>query len=81
MYIIIFLDLRKAFDTDTVDKKQLLEILEGYGIGPTACGLLKSHWDTQSCVATQEKKAKELIFRRTRLEPRLNQILKSVQKK
>ena len=62
MYIIIFLDLRKAFDTDTVDKKQLLEILEGYRIGPTACGLLKSHWDTQSCVATQEKKAKELVY-------------------
>ena len=46
---------------DTVDHKQLLKILEGYGIEPTACGLLKSHWDTQSCVATQEKKLKNYI--------------------
>ena len=39
----IFLDLRKAYDT--VDREQLLEILEGYGVGPNVLGLLKFYWD------------------------------------
>ena len=37
----IFLDLRKAFDT--VDRERMLEILEGYGVGPRVLGLLKSY--------------------------------------
>ena len=45
----IFLDLQKAYDT--VDTKQLLEILEGYGVGPNILGLLKFYWDNQRCVA------------------------------
>ena len=45
----IFLDLRKAYDT--VDRKRLLEILEGYGVGPNALDLLKFYWDHQRCVA------------------------------
>ena len=45
----IFLDLRKAYDT--VDRERLLEILEGYGVGPNILGLLKFYWDHQRCVA------------------------------
>ena len=45
----IFLDLRKAYNT--VDKKRLLEILEGYGVGPNVLRLLKFYWDNQHCVA------------------------------
>ena len=45
----IFLDLRKAYDT--VDKERLLEILEGYGVGPNVLGLHKFYWDHQCCVS------------------------------
>jgi len=45
----IFLDLRKAYDT--VDRERLLEILEGYGVGPNTLGLLKFYWENQRCVA------------------------------
>ena len=41
----MFLDLWKAYDT--VNKEQLLEILEGYGVGPNVLGLLKFYWDNQ----------------------------------
>ena len=49
----IFLDLRKAYDT--VDKERLLEILEGYGVGPNVLGLVKFYWDHQRCVAKSGK--------------------------
>ena len=39
----ICLDLRKAYDT--VDRERLLEILEGYGVGPNVLGLLKFYLD------------------------------------
>ena len=48
----IFLDLQKTYNT--VDRKQLLEILEGYGVGPNALGPLKFYWDNQRCVAEWE---------------------------
>ena len=45
----IFLDSQKAYDT--VDWERLLEILEGYGVGLNALGLLKFYWENQRCVA------------------------------
>ena len=45
----IFLDLRKVYDT--IDWEHLLEILEGYGVGPYIWELLKSYWNNQRCVA------------------------------
>ena len=49
----IFLDLRKAYDT--VDRERLLEILEGYGIGPNVLGLVEFYWYHQCCVAKSGK--------------------------
>ena len=49
----IFLDLRKAYDT--IDRERLLEILEGYGVGPNVLGLVKFYWDHQRCVAKSGK--------------------------
>ena len=45
----IFLDLWKAYNT--VDRERLLEILEGYGVGPNVLSLLKFYWDHRRCVA------------------------------
>ena len=45
----VFLNLKKVYDT--VNKEQLLEVLEGYGVGPNVLGLLKFYWDHQRCVA------------------------------
>jgi hypothetical protein len=39
----IFLDLRKAYDS--VDRERMLEILEGYGVGPNTRRILKKYWD------------------------------------
>jgi hypothetical protein len=41
----IFLDLQKAYDA--IDRGRTLEILEGYGVGPSARRLLKHFWDHQ----------------------------------
>ena len=57
----IFLDLRKAYDT-VLDREQLLEILEGYGVGPNRLGLLKFYWDNQSCVAKCRKYHENFLF-------------------
>ena len=37
---VIFLDLTKAYDA--LDRSRFLEILEGYGVGPSARSLLKT---------------------------------------
>jgi len=47
----VFLDLKKAYDT--LDRDRLLDVLEGYGVGPRARGLLKAFWERQRIVAKQ----------------------------
>ena len=39
-FFLVFLDLRKAYDT--VDQEHVLVTLEGYGAGPHICGLLET---------------------------------------
>ena len=46
---VIFLDLHKAYDT--LDRSRYLEILEGYGVVPRACWLLRTYWGRLSMVA------------------------------
>ena len=45
----IFLDLHKAYDT--LDRFRCLDILEGWGVGPRACQLLRTYWQISSMVA------------------------------
>ena len=45
----IFLDLHKAYDA--LDRSRCLEILEGYGMVPQACGLLWKYWGRLTMVA------------------------------
>ena len=47
----IFLDLWKAYDT--LDHECMLEILEGYGVGPRILGLLRAFWAWQVVVTRQ----------------------------
>ena len=42
---LVFLDLRKAYDT--VDQERLIITLEGHGAGPCLCGLLETFWGHQ----------------------------------
>ena len=46
---VIFLDLYKAYDA--LDRSRCLEILEGYGVGPRACRLLRTYWGRLRMVA------------------------------
>ena len=45
----IFLDLTKAYDA--LDRSRILEILEGYGVGPRARRLLQAYWGKSTMVA------------------------------
>ena len=46
---VIFLDLTKAYDA--LDRSRCLEILEGYGVGPTSRRLLTTYWRVLTMVA------------------------------
>ena len=46
---VIFLDLTKAYDA--LDRSKCLEILEGYGVGPSARSLLTAYWRRLTMVA------------------------------
>ena len=45
----IFLDLTKAYDA--LDRSRCLEILEGYGVGPSSRRLLTTYWLRLTMVA------------------------------
>ena len=45
----IFLDLTKAYDA--LDRSRCLDILEGYGVGPSARRLLQTYWRRLNMVA------------------------------
>ena len=46
---VIFLDLHKAYDA--LDRSRCLEILEDYGVGPSARRLLTTYWRRLTMVA------------------------------
>ena len=45
---LLFLDLRKSYDT--IDRDRLIRTLEKYGAVPRLCGLLKNFWSHQNLV-------------------------------
>ena len=48
---VIFLDLHKAYDA--LDRSMCLDILEGYGVIPQACRLLRKYWGRLTMVARE----------------------------
>ena len=46
--LLVFLDLRKAYDT--TGWEGLIITLKGYGAGPRLCGLLETFWDCHRVV-------------------------------
>ena len=49
---LIFLDLRKAYDT--LDRERLIATLRDYGAGPCMTRLLEAFWDNQQVVVRQQ---------------------------
>ena len=47
----IFLDLHKAYDA--LNRSRCLEILEGYGVGPSSRRLLQTYWRRITMVARE----------------------------
>ena len=45
----IFLDLHKVYDA--LDRSRCLEIMEGCGVGPRSCRLLRAYWGEMTLVA------------------------------
>ena len=58
---LVFIYLRKEYGT--LDQGHLLEILEGYCIGPHMCGILADFWECQE-VVTQKIGTLYLTYRR-----------------
>jgi hypothetical protein len=48
----VFLNLSKGYDT--LDRAQMLEMLEKYGVGQRVCQLLKNFWESLVVVARQQ---------------------------
>ena len=46
---VIFLDLHKSYDD--LDRDRCLKILDGYGVGPRACCILRVYWNRLQMVA------------------------------
>jgi Reverse transcriptase (RNA-dependent DNA polymerase) len=48
---IIFLDLKKAYDT--LDRSRTLEILKSYGVGPNICHIIEQTWEMDQMIPKQ----------------------------
>ena len=46
-----FLDIAKAYDS--ISRSRVLNILEGYGVGPKCLRVLKNFWNEQKCTMKQ----------------------------
>ena len=55
----IFLELHKAYDA--LDRSRCLDILEGYGVAPQACRLLRKYWGRLSIVARAGRYYREVF--------------------
>jgi hypothetical protein len=50
-HYLVFLDLKKAYDT--LDRDQTIHILRGYGIGPNKIHFIQKIWDMDTVVPKQ----------------------------
>ena len=48
---LIFLDLKKAYDT--LDRSRTLEILKSYGVGPNICHIIEQTWEMDQMIPKQ----------------------------
>lgn len=48
---IVFLDLKKAYDT--LDRTRTMEILKAYGVGPNICHFIEQTWDNDTMIPKQ----------------------------